>query len=396
MFKIYNDDCFNILPDIKKKSVDLVLVDLPYGITSCKWDSVIDLKQMWFELKKCCKRKCIYIFFCTTKFGYKIIESNYKWFRYSLVWEKSKKVGFLNCNKQPLRNFEMMYVFSNNDDDINNEYNLNLRKYAEKVKKFINRPIKQIDGLVGNQGIHHFYSFKSSQFGIPTETNYNKLKHYFKIKNMEGFREYKSLKDEWIKHEKKTYNPQMVKGKPYKNKGRKDGNTGVYGNVKGDPIDNKGTRFPASILYYPETPEKQESKEHEMLYVMSNPHGGKKTYNPQMVKGKPYKKKKNIYNGEVYNNAKPFINTPLDNKGTRHPTTIVKFNNPVKSLHRTQKPVLLCEWLIKSYSNENDLILDFTMGSGTTGVACKNTNRQFIGIEKDKKIFEIAKKRLIC
>ena len=70
-----------------------------------------------------------------------------------------------------------------------------------------------------------------------------------------------------------------------------------------------------------------------------------------------------------------------EEKKDRHPTTIVKFNNPKKSLHRTQKPVELCEWLIKSYSNENDLVLDFTMGSGTTGEACKNTNRKFIGIE---------------
>jgi len=337
MFEIYNDDCFNILPQIKSKSVDLVLVDLPYGQTECKWDSVIDLKQMWIELKKCCKRKCIYVFFTTTKFGYKIIQSNEKWFRYDLVWEKSRKVGFLNCNKMPLRKHEMIYIFSNNDNDLNNEYNLNLRKYAQQVKNYINKPLKEIDNIVGNQGIHHFYSYASSQFGLPIEKNYNKLKYYYKINEMKGFREYKSLKDEWTKNDK-TYNAQKTKGKPYKTNGRKGEDT-VYGSVKGDPIDNKGTRHPTSILHYPETP---------------------------------------------------------DNKsGLRHPTTIVKFNNPKKSLHRTQKPVKLCEWLIKSYSNENDLILDFTMGSGTTGEACKNTNRQFIGIEKDKKIFEIAKKRLI-
>ena len=70
------------------------------------------------------------------------------------------------------------------------------------------------------------------------------------------------------------------------------------------------------------------------------------------------------------------------------------FNNPKKSLHSTQKPVALCEWLIKSYSDENDLILDFTMGSGTTGVACKNTNRNFIGIELNEGHFNIAKKRI--
>jgi len=63
-------------------------------------------------------------------------------------------------------------------------------------------------------------------------------------------------------------------------------------------------------------------------------------------------------------------------------------------LHRTQKPTSLCEWLIKTYSNEEDTVMDFTMGSGTTGEACLNTNRKFIGIEMDPEIFEIAEKRL--
>ena len=79
------------------------------------------------------------------------------------------------------------------------------------------------------------------------------------------------------------------------------------------------------------------------------------------------------------------------------PSDVLHFNvvpNRNGKLHPTQKPVDLCEWLIKTYSNEGDLVLDPFMGSGTTGIACINTNRNFIGIEKDKKYFEVAKKRL--
>jgi len=101
--KIYNTDCFTYFEKEKDKTIDLVLVDLPYGQTACKWDSLIDLNKMWIELKRICKSDCIYIFFCTTKFGYKLIQSNERWFKYDLVWEKSRKVGFLSANKMPLR-----------------------------------------------------------------------------------------------------------------------------------------------------------------------------------------------------------------------------------------------------------------------------------------------------
>jgi len=92
-----------------------------------------------------------------------------------------------------------------------------------------------------------------------------------------------------------------------------------------------------------------------------------------------------------------------ENKDERHPTsviekdlenTVLEFKNPSKSVHRTQKPVELCEWLIKTYTNEGDVVCDFAMGSGTVGVACNNTKRQFIGVEKDDKIFELAYNRI--
>ena len=235
---IYNDDCFNILPNIEQNSIDLFILDLPYAnkkfgnCTACDWDTPIDLERMWIEIKRIMKPNTIIVFLCNTKFGYTLINSNPKWFKYDLIWEKSRKVGFLSANKQPLRQHENIYIF---------------------------------------------------------------------------------------KKEQGTYNPQKI------------------------PLDKPYT-------------------------------------------DKRSRKIKNVY-GEI---TQEHITTHT----SCHPTSILKFNNPTKSIHKTQKPVELIEWLIKSYSNEGDLVMDFTMGSGTTGVACINTNRNFIGIERDTEIFKLAKNRL--
>ena len=330
--ELYNDDCFNVFPKIKDNTIDLFVLDLPYAnkdfgkCTACKWDNTIDLDKMWVEIKRIMKPNAVIIFFCNTKFGFSLIKSNMKWFRYDLIFKKSRKVGFLSANRAPLRQHENIYVFSDADDDLENNKNKELRSYAEHVKKYIGKTKTEIVKTIG-QSVDHFLRIKSSQFGIPTEKTYNKLIETYKINDMEGFIDYEKLEKTWKNENETTYNPQKTEGKPYKTNGRKEGDM-VYGSVKGEPIENKGDRHPTSI--YPDT---------------------------------------------------------IDN-------TILEHNNPKKSLHRTQKPVSLCEWLIKTYSNEKDTVMDFTMGSGTTGVACKHTNRNFIGVEMDKEIFKIAKDRL--
>ena len=117
------------------------------------------------------------------------------------------------------------------------------------------------------------------------------------------------------------------------------------------------------------------------------------TYIPQMTKGKPYKG-----NGgstrDTDANYGTFGSKRNDNKGIRYPKQIIKVASETKPVYPTQKPVTLMEYLIKTYTNEGETVLDFTMGSGSTGVACKNLNRSFIGIEMDDKYFEIAKERL--
>lgn len=115
-------------------------------------------------------------------------------------------------------------------------------------------------------------------------------------------------------------------------------------------------------------------------------------YNAQMSIGKPYRARRNIKQQKEW-----FFGLKRnDNDGTRYPRTVLKFKSGDRDirLHPTQKPVALLEYLIKTYTNENEVVLDNCMGSGSTGVACVNTNRNFIGIELDKEYFEIAKERI--
>ena len=119
------------------------------------------------------------------------------------------------------------------------------------------------------------------------------------------------------------------------------------------------------------------------------------TYNPQMTKGKPYNIKRRDCEAQYLGN---FENIETKNEGTRCPRDILKdLWKPYcggKLFHPTQKPVPLLEYLIKTYTNEGETVLDNCMGSGSTGVACVNTNRNFIGIELDEKYFNIAKERI--
>ena len=122
------------------------------------------------------------------------------------------------------------------------------------------------------------------------------------------------------------------------------------------------------------------------------------TYNPQMITYNGPKRTNKVKNGKLgllvdSQNRKPH---EYIDKGVRYPLQIVQFKRDIltSNLHPTQKPIALMEYLVKTYTNEGDIVLDFTMGSGTTGVACKNTNRDFIGIEKDEKYFNISKERI--
>ena len=118
-------------------------------------------------------------------------------------------------------------------------------------------------------------------------------------------------------------------------------------------------------------------------------------YYPQMTEGKPYKRK--FTENKVNTMGFGIKGVETDNKGTRHPTTILDYPQQWRrqdQVHPTQKPVALLEYLIKTCTNENETVLDFTFGSCSTGVACLNTNRKFLGVEMNEEYFNIAKDRI--
>jgi site-specific DNA-methyltransferase (adenine-specific) len=133
---------------------------------------------------------------------------------------------------------------------------------------------------------------------------------------------------------------------------------------------------------------KMPMKNHENILVF---YKDAPTYNPQMTKGKPYDV---VYSTHSQNYGKQKDNIRTINIGERYPLSIQEFNYDKDKIHPTQKPVALFEYLIKTYTNEGETVLDNCMGSGTTGVACLNTGREFIGIEKDDKYFTLASERI--
>lgn len=132
---------------------------------------------------------------------------------------------------------------------------------------------------------------------------------------------------------------------------------------------------------------KQPLKNHENILVFYNKQC---MYNPQMREGTPYKQ----LSGKGSSNYNQQVRVITDNRGERYPLSTIKIARDYNKLHPTQKPVALLEYLILTYTNAGDIILDPVMGSGTTGVAAMNTGRRFIGIEKEAQYFNTAQKRI--
>lgn len=234
-FNLIHGDCLKEMENIKENSIDLILCDLPYGLTHCKWDSVIPLPLLWAHYDRVLKENGAAVLFAAQPFTTKLIHSNLKRYKYNWYWVKNNVTGFAFAKYQPMRKVEDICVF------------------------------------------------------------YKKAPIY----NPQG-----------LKRMNKIFKSERKRGEVYR-----------------DTLNNKYTR-----------------------------------------------------------------------RYTNYPNNILKFDNEAASnknrLHPTQKPVKLLEYLVRTYTNENDLVLDNCMGSGSTGVACINTNRKFIGIEIEKKYFDIANKRI--
>lgn len=235
--ELQRGDCLELMGNIPDRSIDMILCDLPYGTTACKWDSVIPFGPLWGHYQRIIKERGAIVLTASNHFTGALIMSNPRWFRYTLVWHKPTPTGHLNANRMPMRAHEDICVF------------------------------------------------------------------------------YKRLP---------TYNPQKTKGHPRKvstaEHKRDSKKTAVYGDHGLTTYDST-ERFPTSVLAFPTDTQKS-------------------------------------------------------------------------ALHPTQKPVGLMEYLVKTYTNEGETVLDNAMGSGTTGVACKRLGRKFLGIEKDPEHFDTALGRL--
>jgi hypothetical protein len=234
LLEIYNDDCFNVFTKTQDNSIDLFVLDLPYAnkkfgnCTACKWDTPIDLGKMWIEIKRIMKPKAVLCFFCNTKFGFTLIESNPKWFKYDLIWKKSRKVGFLSANKRQLRNHENIYIFGDKPGSYNPQ-KVAGEPYTAKQGTHTDIYGKQAEGTITeNKGDRH-----------PCSVIEHENVYVFGDKTG-------------------TYNPQKVAGKPYNktNTGNNNKDACSYGTVdrsshlegEGNRKINKGDRHPASVI----------------------------------------------------------------------------------------------------------------------------------------------------
>ena len=325
-------DCLEIMKDIETNSIDLLFCDLPYGQTSCKWDCLIDLDLFWKQVNRICKEKTPMFFTCSTKFGVSLINSNPKNFRYDLVWVKSAPCGFLNAKKMPMKKHEMIYVFYKK---------LPLYDLSSHTHKFLK------DNVVRESTNNEVYE--------SPKLTYNHKK-----------------RDEPL------YDP------PLPTSVVRETSKSIYGEEtkKIFIYDDTGKLRNSEPRYDPPLPTsvvkedtfirgKNKSKEHVYKSEERVDNGKGWTYPSE-------------YNSRK--NGEPAYDPPL-------PTSILEVKSQ-KGKHATQKPVALMEWILKYYSKEGDVVLDPTMGSGSTGIACKNMNRNFIGIELDEEIYKVAQERI--
>ena len=311
MVTLYQGDCLDLMKKIPDKSVDMVLCDLPYGTTACKWDIVIPFELLWEQYERICKSNGIIALFGSEPFSTEARHSNLKKYRYDLIWVKEQSSSGLLAKLAPLKVHENISIFYSSD--IMNDTTLffdKSKQYLISEKQKAEKAGYNMREVLGNYMASHYFTRKT-QFAFP------KYEDYAKLQNTGFFqREFEEAKRQYDEEKAVTYNPQMANGKAY-----------------------KGHYAPGA---------------------------------------------------EVHGKLKHYVK---NNIGTRYPTSILRFNRE-KGLHPTQKPVQLLEYLIKTYTNEGETVLDNCMGSGSTGIACVNTNRNFIGIELDEHYFEVAKNRI--
>jgi len=365
MIKLINDDCLEAMKDISDNSIDLLFCDLPYGQTSCKWDKLIDLELFWKQVNRICKITTPMFFTCSTKFGVSLINSNPKNFRYDLIWVKSASCSFLNSKKMPMKKHEMIYVFYRKLP----MYDLSSHKH-----KFIKERQSTYDPSLPNsvirtdKGCKSMYGEETKKVFIYDENG--------KLRNTEPRYE-PPLPNSVIKTELYSSENKEEPRELYRNEG------GQY-----EPP------LPNSILQEGQT---EGDKGNEVYCKFKYYNNGVMGYEPPLPNSVIRNTSNYKNDSETYGNI-PRPDFMRKNNESNYepplPNTLLEIKSE-KGKHATQKPVELIKWCLKYYSKEGDTILDPTMGSGSTGVACNSMNRNFIGIEKNKEIFKTAEERLV-
>jgi len=352
MAQLLKGDCLKEMKELDNESIDLIFCDLPYGQTSCSWDSLIDLDKFWTEIMRIKKLNTPIFMTTTTKFGISLINSAPKKcpFRYDIVWEKSSPCGFLNARKFPMRKHEMIYVFYEK---------LPMYDLSSHTHKFV----KMAKGRFGN-----CYADPNGKVDEAPSLKYDPPLPVSVVK------EEKVYGDNIIPHDKE-----------HQKNGRKSGES-VY-----DPP------LPVSVV------------KEDVYNVKARLKNGKlkasnKEYNPPLPTSvvkepEPVSEGKYIPPGareSVRDEDSCYGSLKYESTGSYDPplpNSMLKIKS-TRGKHATEKPVALMEWILKYFSKEGDVVLDPTMGSGSTGVACKNMNRNFIGIEMNDEIFEVACERV--
>lgn len=297
---LYHGDCLEIMPTLPEGSIDLILVDPPYGTIKglnlpswdsgkASWDEALPPVEIFLQCERLLRVNGTLILFGQEPYTSTMITQalNNLPFSYRMVWKKNHFANPLVAPKAPVSLFEDIVVFSKKYDS---EKKHPLREYVRSILSFTGyRSGKEVNKVLGHCRAEHFFRVNTTQFSLCSRATYNELIERFGIDRMPGFMTY------------------------------------------------------------------------EAMCQLNHAYGQK------------------------------VFNLPA---GRKYRSNVLEYSREKVLFHPTQKPVPLLEELIQTYSNPGDMVLDFTMGSGSTGVACIRTGRWFTGIEKDDRYFAVAKKRL--
>jgi DNA modification methylase len=418
---IEKGDCLKLMKELPDASIDLFICDLPYGETNCGWDSVIDMDKFWEQFRRIRKSKrtaCIH--FCSTKFGYSLIKSWEDGYKMDMVWKKRNKTGGLQSKHRPMRNHEMVYFFYEQSPKYNRD------KYHKRIA-VKNETINGAGGNITNagnpEGASNFSNGKNGKFfepPNPASVIEQKKNKTIKGKDRKAMGEQSGIytKENMTFSSFEPPNPASVveeKDQVYSKKGWKHGgqaNSKEYrDNMKAKGLELKyDPPNPSSVMeeksvYGTDLKELQDfevkdlSKNHRFdppnpASVVEETQGQKKAKDWGYEKcSKSFKNNEKVNDGRRMgaNYEPPNPVSVMDEPVSMFESTKVFIG---KRHHQTEKPQDILEFFLKYWTDEGDTVLDPTMGSGSTGVACKKLNRNFIGFEKDDNIFKVAESRL--